>query len=166
MREIKHIKIWVLIVSFIMISSGIYGQGKFKKVKASDNHADFDGYEYYLGDSLICSSKYDSISKRDIFLLVNEQPAYGDSISDILEYVKMNLKYPNTQADVVGVVFVQFIVEIDGALTNFKILRGLESSFDKEAIEVLKNMPSWTPGRCNGEKVPVYFTIPVKFELY
>jgi TonB family protein len=153
-------------VTFVMANTILYGQEGLKKIKTFDVHADFDGYKYYIGDSLICSSEYDSISKRDIFLLVNERPFYGDGIPDILEYVKMNLRYPNTQADVIGKVFVQFIVEIDGTLTNFKILRGLEPSFDKEAIEVLKNMPNWTSGKCNGEKVPVYFTVPVRFELY
>ncbi len=153
-------------MSFVLTNTVLYGQEGLKKIKALDVQVDFDGYEYYLGDSLICSSECDSISKRDIFLLVNERPFYGDSVPDILEYIKMNLKYPNTQVDVIGKVFVQFIVEMDGTLTNFKILRGLEASFDKEAIDVLRNMPNWTSGRCNGEKVPVYFTIPVKFELY
>lgn len=50
----------------------------------------------------------------------------------------MNLKYPNVQLDEIGKVFVQFIVEIDETLTNFKILCGLKPSFDEAALEVLK----------------------------
>ena len=162
----RHINILVLIVLFVMASAVLYGQGELKKIKSFDVHANFDGYEYFLEDSLICSTKYDTISKRNIFLIVSEIPFFGDSIHDFHEYVKNNLKHPNIQSDVVGKVYVQFIIEIDGSLTNFKIMRGIYPDFDKEAIDVLKNMPKWTPGKCNGEKVPVYFTVPIKFELY
>lgn len=166
MSKITCLKRLILLFTYLTMNFVLFGQGEIKKVKAFDIHAGFEGYRYYLLDSLICSSEYDTISKREIFRKVTQWPVYGDSIQDTLKYIYNNLKSPDPYADLWGTVFVQFIVELDGTLTNFKILRGLHPKCDKEAIDVLKNMPKWTPGKCNGEKVPVYFIIPINIRPY
>lgn len=160
-----YLKRLILLTSCVIINSALFGQGEIKKVNAFDVHADIDGYKYYLLDSLICSSEYDTISKREIFREVTEWPVFRNSIPDLFKYIRANLKYQSFDAGFYAKVIVQFVVEIDGTLSNFKILRGLEPIYDKEAINVLKNMPKWTSGKCNGEKVPTYFVVPINFRL-
>lgn len=60
----------------------------------------------------------------------------------------------------------RFIVESTGKLTNIVVIKGIDPLFDKEAIKVIKNMPDWHPGECNGKKVPVYFNVAVSFTLF
>ncbi|MEA4936161.1 MAG: TonB family protein [Paludibacter sp.] len=149
-----------LLISCLITISAIYGQEDIKKVRASDVH---EGYKYYLHDSLICSSEYDTICKREVFRKVTEWPVFGDSITDFFKYIHLNLKYQDFYSSINARVIVQFIVETDGTLTNFKILRSLDATLDKQAIKILKNMPNWSSGKCNGEKVPTYFVVPIKF---
>lgn len=73
------------------------------------------------------------------------------------------MKYQDFYSSINARVIVQFIVETDGTLTNFKILRSLDATLDKQAIKILKNMPNWSSGKCNGEKIPTYFVVPIKF---
>jgi len=168
MRKKTSVKRLIILMSYLLITSVMYGQGELRK-EAFDVNADSEHYEYYLHDSLICISEYDTISKREIFIKFSEAPFYGDSMLDTFKYIYNNLKSPDPYADLKGRVIVQFIVEIDGTLSNFKILRsfgncyGNGAIYDKEAIKVLKNMPKWTSGKCNGEKVPAYLVLPINF---
>jgi TonB family protein len=130
-----------------------------------DTLASYLGYEYYCNDSVICSSEFDTTDNREIFYIVDKMPVYEDSISGIINYIQNNIRYPNIQTDIIARVFIRFIVEENGNLTNIKILRGIDPLLDNEAIRVIQNMPNWRPGECNGKKVPVYFTVPVRFGL-
>jgi protein TonB len=58
---------------------------------------------------------------------------------------------------------VRFVVGFDGKLQSFEIVKDGGTVFNDEVIRVMKKMPDWVPGRSNGEKVSVYFTMPVKF---
>lgn len=97
-----------------------------------------------------------------------EQPAYyktakGDSL---LKYIQDHISYPNIliEQDIQGVVYVEFIVEKDGALSTFKILRSLHKSLDKEAIEVLRHMPYWNPAKERGIEERCKMVVPVRFK--
>jgi protein TonB len=62
-------------------------------------------------------------------------------------------------------VFIGFIVEPDGSLSDFKVLRGIGYGCDEEALRVAKSMPKWKPGMQNGETVRVSYLIPINFKL-
>jgi len=65
-----------------------------------------------------------------------------------------------------GKVYLQFVINSDGSVTDVKIIRGLgNTSLDEEAIRVVKNMPKWIPGKQNGKVVDVQFTLPIVFKL-
>jgi len=82
-------------------------------------------------------------------------------------YLSKNLVYPekSMMKGEQGKVYVEFIVEIDGALTHVKILQGASRRLNKEAKRVVKNMPNWASGESDGEKVRVRCRIPFNFEL-
>jgi len=64
-----------------------------------------------------------------------------------------------------GTVYVQFVIEKDGSISNTKILRGVSSNMDKEVIRVVKLMPKWKPGTQKGKAVRCQFNMPVRFIL-
>ena len=85
----------------------------------------------------------------------------------MMEYVAKNVKYPQEAKDkeIQGRVFVGFVVEKDGSVTNVKVTRGIGGGCDEEAVRVIKAMPKWTPGKQKGKPVRVNYQIPINFKL-
>ena len=81
------------------------------------------------------------------------------------EYIQDNLQYPAEakELDVHGRVFVKFVIERDGTISNVKVLRGIGSGCDEEAIRLITSMPKWKPGKQRGKEVRTYFTYPITF---
>ena len=84
-----------------------------------------------------------------------------------VKYMIENVKYPETAKDkgVQGSVYVSFVVEKDGRITNTKVVKGVEKSLDTEAFRVVSAMPKWTPGKEKGKAVRVQFNMPIQFKL-
>jgi len=109
-----------------------------------------------------------SSEERNVFVVVEDMPTFrGGGISKFREYVQKKIQYPRKARDqkLEGVVFVRFTVDTDGAVSDVKILKGLDPLLDKEALRVIRNSPLWEPGRQRGKPVRVDFTLPVQFEL-
>lgn len=87
----------------------------------------------------------------------------GSAAMDL--FILKNKNYPQSLKDagVVGKVYVQFIVEKDGSLTNISIRRGTNTDLDKEALNVVEKMPNWIPGSVRGKIVRVKYTLPITF---
>ena len=64
-----------------------------------------------------------------------------------------------------GKVYIQFVIEKDGSITDVKVARGVDASLDKEAVRVVKAMPKWKPGKQRGKPVRVSYTLPIFFQL-
>ena len=94
-------------------------------------------------------------------------PEYPGGTASMFEFIQKNVKYPESAKEkgIEGRVFIQFVVEKDGSLSSFQVLRGVSDDIDAEAIRVLKAMPKWKPGMNNGEPVRVQYTMPFKFQL-
>jgi protein TonB len=118
-------------------------------------------------DSPVSSSNDASGDSNKIYTSVEKIPEFPGGMEKFVEYLKTNLKYPAVARDnkVEGRVFVDFVVEKDGTLTNVKVVRGIGNGCDEEAVRVLKNSPKWHPGILNGHPVRVDFTLPISFEL-
>jgi TonB family protein len=109
--------------------------------------------------------KYDE-TPYDAFQ-VDVQPEYPGGMKALMNYIDSNLIYPTdaVENEIVGRVFVRFTVLKNGETTDFKMLRGLTPSIDREVIRVLKGMEKWKPGILKNDPVDVYYTIPVKLTL-
>ena len=83
------------------------------------------------------------------------------------EWVSRNIKYPEKawKEKRTGKVYVQFIIEKDGTVTNVRIVRSVDAELDQEAVRVVSSMPRWTPGKQRGKPVRVSFTLPIDFQL-
>ena len=102
--------------------------------------------------------------QRRVFLTVNNKPR---PTIDIEKFLAANMVYPEKAVAkrTEGTVMVKFIVNEDGALSDFKITKSLGEGCDEEVIRVLKKMPRWKPGLINGSAVKVYYSQPVNFKL-
>ena len=98
---------------------------------------------------------------------VDNMPQFPGGESELLKYVAMTVKYPTKAREkgISGRVFVQFVVETDGSISNIQILRGICSVCDQEAYRVVKSMPKWKPGEKDGKKVRVQYVLPINFKL-
>lgn len=101
------------------------------------------------------------------FVSIDKQPEYPGGLTKFYDYMSKNIKYPSEAQDknVQGKVFLSFIVEKDGELTDVQITRGLGSGTDEEAVRVMKNSPKWNPGIASGHPVRVKYNINVNFTL-
>jgi protein TonB len=83
------------------------------------------------------------------------------------KFLERNLRYPTiaTEAGKSGKVWVSFIVEKDGQISNVMVDRGAGYGMDEEALRVLKLSKKWKPGKQNGEPVRVKYTLPLNFVL-
>lgn len=104
---------------------------------------------------------------EQIFTVYEEMPQFPGGDDSLYSYINKNLQFPEQAYinKVEGKVYVQFVVGVDGKVTEPKVLRGIGYGCDKEAIRLLKNMPIWKPGMQNGKPVRVRFNLPVKFSL-
>jgi periplasmic protein TonB len=101
------------------------------------------------------------------FINVEQMPEYPGGTKEMMKFITNNLKYPviASEMGVQGNVIVQFVVGRDGKIGSIKVLRGIGSGCDEEAIRVLQKMPAWNPGRQGGKPVLVFFTLPFRFVL-
>jgi periplasmic protein TonB len=105
--------------------------------------------------------------KMEPYLVVEQMPDFPGGEAELYKYLEKNIKYPALarESGVTGTVYIKFVVNKDGKISNITILRGIGAGCDEEAVKVVGNMPSWKPGKQNGIAVPVWFTLPLKFTL-
>ena len=102
------------------------------------------------------------------FQLVEEKPSFnGGDANEFSKWVNSRLVYPEIAKEngVQGRVTLQFTVNADGSVSNVKVLRGVDSSLDKEAVRVVSSSPKWKPGKQRDRAVKVTYTFPVIFQL-
>lgn len=102
-----------------------------------------------------------------IFTVVEEMPEFPGGRDALSEYIASEVKYPEEakKKGIQGRVFVTYVVEKDGSISNVALLRGAEKTLDAEALRVIKGMPKWTPGKQKGKPVRVQFNLPIHFAL-
>ena len=85
----------------------------------------------------------------------------------MMQFLSDNIHYPETSAEMnsQGRVYLQFVVEIDGSITNIKLDRGVDKDIDQEAVRVIRRMPRWIPGQVNGRNVRSRCRLPINFRI-
>jgi periplasmic protein TonB len=106
-------------------------------------------------------------SKKEVFTIVEEMPAFPGGEAERNKFLAENIQYPQqaTENGIQGTVYVSFVVDSKGNVTDVKILRGIGGGCDEEALRVVKMMPKWHPGKQNGKNVRVLFNMPIYFKL-
>ena len=100
--------------------------------------------------------------------IVEEKPKFrGGEATEFTKWVYDNIVYPEIAKEngVQGRVMLQFTIETDGRVSKVTVLRGVDSSLDKEAVRVVSSSPKWTPGKQRNKPVRVRYTFPIIFQL-
>lgn len=107
------------------------------------------------------------VVEQEIFTVVEDQPSFPGGEAARMQYLQKNIEYPQMarESGIEGTVFVTFVVETDGTVTQVRILRGIGGGCDEEALRVVRNMPKWNPGKQRGRSVRVQFNMPIRFKL-
>jgi periplasmic protein TonB len=105
--------------------------------------------------------------EEQIFVVVEEMPEFPGGELALRKYIASAIKYPTIAQEngIQGKVFVNFVVDKDGSVSNAKIARGVDPSLDKEALRVVGTLPKWKPGKQRGKSVRVSYTVPISFQL-
>lgn len=133
-------------------------------------------YRYYEEDGVVykCHEEdgveyceEEEIQEAAVFKVAEEMPEFPGGPEKLLEYLNENLRYPEMarENDIQGRVYVQFVVEPDGSISNVEVIRSIGGGCDEEAVRLVQNMPKFKPGKMNGYPVRVQYTVPVKFML-
>ena len=104
---------------------------------------------------------------EEFFMVVENMPEFPGGDLGLMKYIQKNVKYPPIakEYNITGKVYVSFIVDKKGNVTNVKIVRGVDKNLDAEALRVVKSLPKYKPGKQRGKPVRVMFTIPINFTL-
>lgn len=104
-------------------------------------------------------------SDNPVYTVVETMPAFPGGDSALIKFLRQNIHYPELarESRIQGTVYVTFILEKDGKVSNVRILRGIGGGCDEETMRVIKLMPPWNPGKCGNNAVRVQMNMPVKF---
>ncbi len=126
--------------------------------------------EYYTVDKHIELTRFDftNTERNDYYLSVEKMPEYPGGDMAMLKFLAENTEYPFNakQSGITGVVYVSYIVDLDGAVKDVKVVKGAHPLLDAEAIRVVSLLKGYTPGTQDGKPVPVQFTVPLRFVLH
>ena len=106
-------------------------------------------------------------TEEEIFIVVEVSPEFPGGLDSLYNFIYSNLRYPQSamRYKLEGRVFITFVVEKDGSITNVRILRDIGGGCGQEAKRVVEMMPKWIPGKQNGKTVRVQYNLPITFKL-
>ncbi len=106
-------------------------------------------------------------NRPGVYIVVEQMPEFPGGDKEFHQFIADNVKYPAEAKEkgIRGIVYVNFIVEPDGSISDIRVLRGIGGGCDEEAVRVVEYMPKFKPGIQNGEAVRVSYTVPVIFRL-
>lgn len=163
----NNIVLKLSILSFFSISSQFYGQEKKTTtenifyeeeplVKIETKVKNGNNSNKTLNSPLRITEDNKVYNQTDL----EEKPDFPGGMEKFYKFIGMNFQTPEEDG-LKGKVYVTFVVEKDGSLTDIKVLRDIGFGTGKEAIRVLNKCPKWTPGEQNGMKVRVLYSLPI-----
>jgi len=117
--------------------------------------------------SEITDIKIKKLDNDTIYNVVEVAPEFPGGMDQMAKYLSENIKYPEEAKDkgISGRVFINFVIEKDGSVTEVKVMRSVDPIVDNEAVRVVKSMPKWKPGMQKGKPVRVSYVLPINFKL-
>ena len=117
-------------------------------------------------DSYVFEPEEDE-DRPGVYIVVDQMPEFPGGDKGLYQFIADNIKYPAEAKEegIRGRVFVNFIVEPDGSVSDIRVLRGIGGGCDEEAVRVVESLPRFKPGIQDGEAVKVSYTVPVFFRL-
>ncbi len=91
-------------------------------------------------------------------------PEFPGGEAALISFINEQIKYPKARPHITGVVYVKFNIDSNGVLNNPKVLKGLDSTYDKEALRIINLLPNWSPAMDNGKRVEYDYVFPIEFK--
>lgn len=104
---------------------------------------------------------------KNIYDFAEQMPSFIGGQKALIDFISTTIRYPASaqRMRLGGTVFVEFVVNADGSITDVHTVKGFFADCDKEAERVVKSMPLWEPGRMDGKPVKVKYVVPIKFKF-
>lgn len=120
--------------------------------------------------ALLCFATADAQQQKrqgKVYDVVEVMPEYPGGMGEMMKFLSHNVRYPEAakKKGLQGRSVIHFVVEKDGSLSDFKVVRSAGKLLDAEALRVAKTMPKWKPGKLKGKPVRVKYMLPVSFKL-
>jgi TonB family protein len=130
-----------------------------------DNNVDFKSL-FHQGD-ILNSDTFDRPGADSAFTKVDVDPEFPGGGEAFGKFLGHTIRYPRDAIiqGIQGKIFISFIIETDGTLTNLKVFKGVDKIIDDEALRVMKLSPPWNPGLVNSKRVRVAYKVPISFAL-
>lgn len=137
------------------------------EIEDIDVNLDVEVNEQTVMEEIIVIESVEEEKVDEIFTIVEELPEPVGGTKAFLAYLAENINYPKQamRIGVSGKVYLQFVVEKDGSLTDIKVVKGIGAGCDEEAVRVLSEAPNWKPGKQRGKPVRVSKLVPIHFRL-
>jgi TonB family protein len=123
--------------------------------------------DIYKQDSLIEGRCFTAEGKDTAYFPYYLYPQFLGGMDSLKAYLKNNLRYPPDarKNGNEGTVYVSFVVDLDGTITNISLQRSISPELNAEAIRVVSKMPNWLPGNLDGKYLRFRYTLPITFRL-
>lgn len=117
-------------------------------------------------DVLYIPEEIDEIDDDAIFITPEQMPEFPGGETALFQFLRENVNYPTIASEmgIQGRVYVEFVIDKSGHVTNIKLLKGVDKHLDNEALRVINLMPNWTPGYQGGKAVNVSYRLPINFK--
>lgn len=110
--------------------------------------------------------KINSKIKKNIYNVVEKMPQFPGGESALCTFIARNLHYPPIEGcGIQGKIILRFVITESGFVSDVEVIRSFGKDCDNEAVRVVEKLPKWIPGEHNGQKVAVYYTLPIAFKM-
>lgn len=108
-----------------------------------------------------CPHQKDSLTGIYHAIVPEEEPVFGEGENELINYLTLNLEYPENCEQMAGTIYASFFIMKDGSVQHIHILKSFNAQFNTTVIDALSNMPKWKPGMCNSQPVNTRFILPI-----
>ena len=135
--------------------------------KGTSNNSKISFTEEYADGKFIKGTSTDENGNTKIYTVKEALPTFKGGESAFGRYLSQSINYPDRarQNNIQGRVILSFVIEIDGSLTEIKVLKNVSYDLDAEAVRVIRKSPKWNPGIQHGIPVRVSYVMPINFNL-
>lgn len=128
----------------------------------------FEGLKDDILAELLLPKPEDEVDEVIPFMLIEEKPTFmGGDYNTFTQWVARRIVYPEQAVSngIQGRVTIQFMIDIDGSVKDIKVIQSVDRMLSEEALRIVSQSPSWSPGMQRGKPARVLFTFPFTFRL-
>lgn len=145
-----------------------YKQGKMNgAVKTYHQNGQLRRHDFYEDHEFVRGTCWDSTGVETVHTIYLVAPEFPGGQDALFEFLGKNMRYPEGAKlrGEQGIVYTHFVIDSDGEISEYRILRGVSKSLDNEALRVIAEMPKWKPGTREGEPERFSYNLPIRFSL-